>query len=153
MTLALTIPGLFVFMVLQFIPNLPVWAYAVCNFMYWAINGRILHDSVRASLGDEQQQRPARPACWYQPSDRRRPNIVVSILNTYLFSVWGQDSWESFFKMALIYGIFTVVVLVIGLLTIQEHPYDETTDFSDADANDSSEKVPLLKRIPLIVWN
>ena len=153
MTLALTIPGLFVFMVLQFIPNLPVWAYAVCNFMYWAINGGF--STIQYVLPSEMSSNSGQRAqlVGINQVTVAVANIVVSILNTYLFSVWGQDSWESFFKMALIYGIFTVVVLVIGLLTIQEHPYDETTDFSDADANDSSEKVPLLKRIPLIVWN
>ena len=110
--------------------------------MYWAINGGF--STIQYVLPSEMSSNSGQRAqlVGINQVTVAVANIVVSILNTYLFSVWGQDSWESFFKMALIYGIFTVVVLVIGLLTIQEHPYDETTDFSDADANDSSEKSP-----------
>ena len=34
LTLALTIPGLFAFMILLFTPGLPLWAYAASNFLY-----------------------------------------------------------------------------------------------------------------------
>ena len=154
LTLLITIPGMFVFMVLQFIPGLPVWAYAVFNFLYWAVNGgfstiQYVLPAEMTSNGGERAQ-----LVGINQITVAVANILVSIVNTALFAVWGQDSWTIFFNMVLLWGGVAAVVLLVGVFTIQEHPYDEATDFSDADANNAQEKkVPLLKRIPLIVWN
>lgn len=153
MTLAITIPGQFIFMILQFVPGLPVLGYAVCNFLYWAFYGgfstiQYVLPSEMSSNSDQRAQ-----LVGINQITVAVANIVYSIVSTYLLGVWGQESWTSFFYLALIYGIFSVIILTIAVFTIKEHPYDETTDFSDADADTDGEKVPLLKRIPLLVWN
>lgn len=153
MTLAITIPGQFIFLVVQFIPGLPVMAYALSNFLYWAFQGgfstiQYVLPSEMSSNSDQRAQ-----LVGINQITVAVANILVSITSTALFTVWGQDHWTTFFYMSLIYGVFSVIVLIFGVFTIKEHPYDETTDFSDADANEGNEKVPLLKRIPLLVWN
>ncbi len=152
MTLLVTIPGIFVFYIVQFIPGLPLWGYAAANLLYWAFNGGF--QTVQYTLPAEMTDNATAKAQLVGINQIAVAigTITLSALNTYLFSVWGDTQWDVYFRMALMYGIFTTIVLVIGFFTIQERPYDATTDFSDADASEG-EQVPLLKRIPLLVWN
>lgn len=152
-TLLVTIPGLFVFMVVQFVPGLPVWGYALANFLYWAFNGGFstIQYVLPSEMSDNGTQRAQMVAI--NQITVAIATIAMSALNTYLFTIWGEDRWTVYFSMALMYGIFSVVILLIGMFTIKERPCDVTTDFSEADGNTDNAKTPLLKRIPLIVWN
>lgn len=154
-TILMVIPGLFVFMLIQFFPGMPTWGYAIANFLYWTCNAGFT--TVQYVLPAEMTNNGNERAhlVGLNQVTTAVGTIALSMLNGYLFTVWGSDVWTTYTTMAAIYGIVSVVLMVITVLTIQERPCDETTDFSTADSNTNSacEKVPLLKRLPLLVWN
>lgn len=154
LTLAIAMPGMF-FNLVQFIPGLPVAAYAITNFLGIMFTGGI--STVQYVLPSEMSANSQQRAQLVGINQIMVAvaNIVVSITSTLLFTVWGQDRWTTFFYMLILYTAFSVAVLIVGLCTIRERPYDETTDLSKADTNTgkSGEKVPLLKRVPLMAWN
>lgn len=152
-TILLTIPGLFFFMLVQFYPGMPVWGYALANFLYWTCNAGVT--TIQYVLPSEMSSNATQRSqlVGLNQITTAVSTITLSMVNTYLFSVWGSDTWTSYFNMALMYAVLCAVFMVITVLTIKERPYDETTDFSHADADAGTTKVPLLKRIPLVVWN
>ena len=151
-TLLLTVPGLFAFYLVQFFPGLPVWGYAAANLLYWATN---------CGFTTVQYVLPAEMSTW---SGERAQlvgigqisnavgTLALSVLNTWLFAVWGGDRWETYFRMALMYGLFMVAILAVGMFAIPEHPYDEATEFSDADAA-HGDRLSLCRRVALVLWN
>lgn len=151
-TLLLTVPGLFAFYLMQFLPGLPVWGYAAANLLYWATN---------CGFTTVQYVLPAEMSTW---SGERAQlvgigqisnavgTLTLSVLNTWLFAVWGGDRWETYFRMALMYGLFMVAILAVGMFAIPEHPYDEATEFSDADAA-QGDRLSLRRRVALVLWN
>lgn len=151
-TILITIPGLFIFMLVQFFPGMPAWGYAIANFLYWSINAGFttIQYVLPAEMSSNSSQRSQ--LVGLNQITTAISTITLSMVNTYLFSIWGEDVWTTYFTMALIYGLISVVLLLVTVFTIKDRPYDETTDFTKADAN-NGEKVPLLKRIPLVVWN
>lgn len=152
-TILITIPFLFIFMVVQFYPGMPAWGYAIANFLYWTVNAGVT--TIQYVLPSEMTSNSSQRSqlVGLNQITTAVSTITLSMVNTYLFSAWGDDVWSSYFNMALMYGVACVVLMVITVLTIKERPYDDTTDFSKADADAGSEKVPALKRIALVVWN
>ena len=154
-TILMVIPGLFIFMLIQFFPGMPAWGYAIANFLYWTCNAGFttVQYVLPAEMTNNSNERAQ--LVGLNQVTTAVGTIALSMINGYLFTVWGSDVWTTYCTMAAIYGVVSVVLMVITVLTIQERPCDETTDFSQADANSAtaSEKVPLLKRIPLMVWN
>ena len=151
-TLLLTVPVQVVFMQVQFIPGLPMWFYFLSNLLYWTANGG--YSTVQYVMPSEMSDNSTQRAQLVGVNQIATAvaSIALSTINTYLFLAWGESDWHVYFNMSLLYNVFFAIVIVIGLFTIQERPHDVTTDFSGADAHDG-EKVPLLKRIPLVVWN
>lgn len=154
LTLAISLPGLF-FNLAQFVPGLPALAYGITNCLAIMLTAGIstVQYVLPSEMSSNQQERAQ--LVGINQITVAVANIIVSITSTLLFSVWGQDHWTTFFWMLLIYSAASVVVLIVTICTIRERPFDETTDLAQADSNTGSgdEKVPLLKRIPLIVWN
>ena len=153
-TLLITIPTLFIFMVIQFWPGMPAWAYAVANFLYWTTNAGVT--TIQYVLPSEMSSNSSQRSqlVGVNQITTAVSTITLSMLNTYLFSVWGER-WETYFSMALMYGIICIVLMLITVFTIQDRPYDETTDFSsaDSDTGEETEKVSPFKRVALVVWN
>ena len=151
-TLLLTAPGQFVFLILQFVPGLPVWAYAASNLLYWIFNGG--YSTVQYVLPSEMSDSSSQRAqlVGVNQISTAVASIALATLNTALFVVWGDKNWQSYFNLALIYDVFMLVIVIAGVFTIQERPYDPTTDFAEADSHDG-EKVSLPKRIGLLLWN
>ena len=154
-TILMVIPGLFIFMLIQFFPGMPAWGYAIANFLYWTCNAGFttVQYVLPAEMTNNSNERAQ--LVGLNQVTTAVGTIALSMINGYLFTVWGSDVWTTYCTMAAIYGIVSVVLMVITVMTIQERPCDETTDFSKADTNSAAagEKVPLLKRIPLMVWN
>ena len=153
-TILLTIPGLFIFMLVQFYPGMPVWGYAVANFLYWTCNAGVT--TIQYVLPSEMTSNSSQRSqlVGLNQITTAVSTITLSMVNTYLFSIWGDDVWTSYFNMALGYAIVCAILMVITVCTIKDRPYDETTDFSRADSDaGSAEKIPVLKRITLVVWN
>ena len=151
-TLLLTMPGQFIFMLLQFVPGLPVAVYAVANLLYWVFNGG--YSTVQYVLPSEMSDNSSQRAqlVGVNQISTAIASIALATANTFLFVVWGDKNWTTYFNLALIYNIIMAIFTVIGIFTIEERPYDPTTDFSKVDSV-AGEKVPLAKRIVLIVWN
>lgn len=152
-TLALTIPGLCILMVVNFTPGLPLPVYAICNFLYWSINAgfQTIQYVLPAEMTTDSDER-AHLAGLNQITVAIA-TISLSIINAYLFTVWGDTSALTYTNMAILYAIVTAVMTLIAVFTIQEHPYDETTDFTKADSNNKDGSVPPLKRVALVIWN
>lgn len=153
-TILLTIPGLFMFMLVQFYPGMPVWGYAVANFLYWTCNAGVT--TIQYVLPSEMTSNSSQRSqlVGLNQITTAVSTITLSMVNTYLFSIWGDDVWTSYFNMALGYAIVCAILMVITVCTIKDRPYDETTDFSRADSDTgSAEKIPVLKRVTLVVWN
>ena len=151
-TLLLTMPVQVVFMQLQFVPGLPMWAYFASNLLYWTANGG--YSTVQYVMPSEMSDNSTQRAQLVGVNQIATAvaSIAMSTINTWLFLAWGESDWHVYFNMSLMYNVFFAIVIIIGIFTIQERPYDVTTDFANADAHDG-EKVPVLKRIPLVVWN
>ena len=154
LTLAIALPGSF-FNLVQFVPGLPIPVYALTNFLGIMFTGGIstVQYVLPSEMSSNQQQRAQ--LVGINQITVAVANIVVALSSTLLFNVWGQDRWTTFFGMLVIYMVFSIAVLILTIATIRERPYDETTDLAQADSNsgDKTEKVPLLKRIPLVAWN
>lgn len=152
-TILLTIPGLFIFMVIQFYPGMPAWGYAIANFLYWTVNAGFttIQYVLPSEMSSNSKQRST--LVGMNQITTAISTIALSMINTYLFSVWGDDVWNTYFQMALVYGVASVAILIFTVCTIKDRPYDETTDFTKADADENTEKVPPLKRVALVVWN
>lgn len=153
LTLALTIPGLFAFMILLFTPGLPLWAYAASNFLYWSFNAGF--QTIQYVLPSEMTSNSNQRA---QLAGMNQITVAVatislSIVNAFLFTLWGDKVALTYTQMAVIYAVVTAAFTLIAVVSVREHPYDETTDFSDADASFESAKVSPLKRVALVVWN
>lgn len=150
--LLLTIPGITLFNITQFIIGLPVWAYAASVFLYWAFFAGLttVQYGLPAEMANNSSQRAQ--LVGINQITTAIASIVYSMLNTYLFTVMGDSDPSVYTMMTVLYAIFGAAILVFGFFTIQEREYDSTTDLSDADKTEG-EKVPLLKRISLIVWN
>ena len=151
-TLLLTIPGLFAFYLVMFIPGLPVGVYAAANLLYWAINGG--YSTIQYVLPAEMSESAGQRAQLVGVNQIAMAIAATTLatINTYLFTAWGQDRWQTFFLLALIYGVLTTLALVAGLVTISERPHDETTDFTGADA-EQGERLSVPRRLALLVWN
>lgn len=151
-TLLLTTPGQFIFFIIQFIPGLPVLGYGVANLLYWVFNGGF--STVQYVLPSEMSDNSSQRAqlVGVNQISTAIASIVLASLNTFLFVVWGDKNWQTYFNLALMYDIFMAVILVIGIFTIEERPYDPTTDFTEADSHTGA-KVSLIKRIGLVLWN
>ena len=143
-TILMVIPGLFVFMLIQFFPGMPAWGYAVANFLYWTCNAGFttVQYVLPAEMTNNSKERAQ--LVGLNQVTTAVGTIALSMINGYLFTVWGSDVWTTYCTMAAIYGVVSVVLMVVTVMTIQERPCDETTDFSAADSNtnDSGEKVP-----------
>ena len=155
-TIVVTIPFLFIFMLIQFYPGMPAWGYAIANFLYWTGNAGFttIQYVLPSEMSDNSNQRAQ--LVGMNQITTAVSTISLSMLNTYLFNVWSDDVWTTYFKLALMYSVFTTVILIVTILTIQERPNDESTDFSSADSVESdagTEKVSLIKRISLVVWD
>ena len=153
-TILLTIPGLFIFMLVQFYPGMPTWGYAVANFLYWTCNAGVttIQYVLPSEMTSNSNQRSQ--LVGLNQITTAVSTITLSMLNTYLFSIWGDNVWTSYFKMALGYAIVCALLMIVTVCTIKDRPYDETTDFSKADSDsDSNKRVPFLKRVSLVVWN
>lgn len=158
-TIVITIPGLFIFNLIQFYPGMPAWGYAIANFLYWTVNAGFttIQYVLPSEMSDNSNQRAQ--LVGMNQVTTAVSTITLSMLNAYLFQVWGDDVWTTYFKLALIYAVITAVILVVTVLTIQDRPQDDTTEFYDADSAgsdsnpDNNEKVSLGKRIILVVWN
>lgn len=153
-TILLTIPGLFIFMLIQFYPGMPAWGYAIANFLYWTCNAGVttiqyvLPSEMTSNSGQRSQ------LVGLNQITTAVSTITLSAINAYLFGIWGDDIWTSYFKMALGYALVCAILMIVTVCTIKDRPYDETTDFSKADSDiDSNGKVPIFKRITLVVWN
>ena len=151
-TLLLTMPGIFLFYTLQWFPGMPTVCYGLWNLLYWACFAGLT--TVQYGLPSEMTDNPSQRAqlVGINQIASAVSNILLATINTYLFTVWGSKTWEPYMYMALIYGVISTVVLVIGLFTIKERPYDDTTDVAAADS-ERGEKVPFTKRVILVVWN
>ncbi len=152
-TLALTIPGLFAFMIVQFIPGLPLAVYAICNFLYWSINAgfQTIQYVLPSEMTSDSKQRAE--LAGLNQITVAVATISLSILNAYLFKQWGDSIASTYTNMAVIYAVITAFMTMVAVLSIRERPYDETTDFTKADSDKDGEKVPALKRVALVVWN
>lgn len=152
-TLALTIPGLCILMVINFLPGLPLPVYAICNFLYWSINAgfQTIQYVLPAEMTSDSNER-AQLAGMNQITVAIA-TISLSIINAYLFTIWGDESALTYTNMAILYAVITAVMTLIAVFTIQEHPYDETTDFTKADSGSENGTVAPLKRVALVVWN
>ena len=152
-TLALTIPGLVIFMLLLFTPGLPLWVYAVSNFLYWSFNAgfqtiQYVLPSEMTSEAGERSQLAAMNQITVAVA-----TISLSMLNAFLFTKWGDQLALTYTQLAVIYAVLTAAFTLVAVVSVKERPYDETTDFSKADATNDSEKVSPLRRVALVVWN
>ncbi len=152
-TLLLTAPGQFIFMILQFVPGLPVPVYAVSNLLYWVFNGG--YSTVQYVLPSEMSDNSSQRAqlVGINQISTAIASIALATINTALFVIWGDKNWTTYFNLALIYDVFMLVIIIAGIMTIQERPYDPTTDFKEADANSEDEGVSPVKRVALLLWN
>ncbi|MBT1172643.1 MFS transporter [Bifidobacterium sp. MA2] len=154
--LIFAIPANFVFYLLLWIPNLPIPVYFFANLLYWAFFAGIT--TVQYGLPSEMTENPTQRAQLVGVNQIAGAigGTFLSVLNVYLFTLWGKDNWESYFNMALLYGIIGTAVLMLGFLSIQERPFDESTNVSDADADagpDGSGRVGAGRRLVSVVWN
>ena len=151
-TLLLTAPFQFIFMLLQFVPGLPVWSHFASNLFYWIFNGG--YSTVQYVLPSEMSDNSSQRAqlVGINQIAVAVASIALATINTALFLVWGDKTWQPYFNLTLIYDVFFLVIVIVGVFTIKERPYDPTTDFSEADSHDG-EKVNPLKRVALLVWN
>ena len=103
-TILLTIPGLFIFMLVQFYPGMPTWGYAVANFLYWTCNAGVttIQYVLPSEMTSNSNQRSQ--LVGLNQITTAVSTITLSMLNTYLFSIWGDNVWTSYFKMALGYA-------------------------------------------------
>ncbi|KAB7790163.1 MFS transporter [Bifidobacterium leontopitheci] len=132
--LLFAIPANFVFYLLLWIPNLSIPVYFLANLLYWAFFAGIT--TVQYGLPSEMTENPGQRAQLVGVNQIAGAigGTFLSVLNVYLFTIWGKDNWESYFNMALLYGLIGTAVLMLGFLSIQERPFDESTNVSDADA-------------------
>lgn len=151
--LVFAIPANFVFYLLLWIPGLPLAVYFLSNLLYWAFFAGIT--TVQYGLPSEMTESPTQRAQLVGINQIAGAvgGTFLSVLNVYLFTIWGKDNWESYFNMALLYGIIGTAVLMLGFLSIQERPFDESTNVSDADAGGGSERIGAGKRLVSVVWN
>lgn len=133
--LLFAIPANFVFYLLLWVPNLPIPVYFFANLLYWAFFAGIT--TVQYGLPSEMTENPTQRAQLVGVNQIAGAigGTFLSVLNVYLFTIWGKDNWESYFNMALLYGIIGTAVLLLGFLSIQERPFDESTNVSDADVS------------------
>lgn len=152
--LIFAIPANFVFYLLLWIPDLPIAVYFFANLLYWAFFAGIT--TVQYGLPSEMTEDSAQRAQLVGINQIAGAigGTFLSVLNVYLFTLWGKDNWESYFNMALLYGIIGTAVLLLGFLSIQERPFDESTNVSDADAaGGDGERIGAGRRLVSVVWN
>ncbi|MBT1174322.1 MFS transporter [Bifidobacterium sp. LC6] len=154
--LIFAIPANFVFYLLLWIPNLPIAVYFFANLLYWAFFAGIT--TVQYGLPSEMTENPSQRAQLVGVNQIAGAigGTFLSVLNVYLFTIWGKDNWESYFNMALLYGILGTAVLMLGFLSIQERPFSESTNVSAADGasgDGSAAHISVGKRLVSVVWN
>ncbi|WP_214375845.1 MFS transporter [Bifidobacterium colobi] len=138
--------------VLMWVPGLPIWAYFTASLLYWVFLAGL--STIQYGLPSEMTDNPSQRAQLVGINQIAGAigSTFLSLFNVYLFTIWGKDEWSPYFKMAMIYGVIGVGVLIIGFLTIRERPYDESTDVAQADAA-PGRRSGLVKRLISIVWN
>lgn len=157
-TLLMTAPGLFAFSILQFAHGLPVGVYIASNFLYWSFHAGfttvqyIMPSEMTGDLGDRAQ------LVGINQIASAIAAITFSTVNTFLFAVWGDTRWDTYFRLSVVYGFAMLAIMVVGLFTIRERPIDSMTDFSDVDATDnvaggSQGRPGLIERAKLMAWN
>ncbi|MBT1172644.1 MFS transporter [Bifidobacterium sp. MA2] len=151
-TLLIAAPLNLIFYVLLWVPNMPVVYYLVINVIYYAVYPGIntVVYSLPSEMTDDTKDRAALVAI--QQIGGGVGGFAFSMLNAYLFTVWGATGWQPYFKVAMIYAVAGTLLLIVGTLCIKERPYDETTDISSADKGDK-EKVGFLGRLVSVFWN
>ncbi|WP_158276218.1 MFS transporter [Bifidobacterium callitrichidarum] len=158
--LIFAIPANFVFYLLLWIPNLPLVVYFAANLLYWAFFAGIT--TVQYGLPSEMTENPTQRAQLVGVNQIAGAigGTFLSVLNVYLFTIWGKDNWESYFNMALLYGLLGTAVLMLGFLSIQERPFSESTNVSAADAGADATSgeaggvhIGFGRRLVSVVWN
>ncbi|PWG67002.1 MFS transporter [Bifidobacterium callitrichidarum] len=151
-TLLIAAPLNLIFYVLLWVPGMPVWYYLLVNVIYYGVYPGIntVVYSLPSEMTDDSKDRAQLVAI--QQIGGGVGGFALSMFNAYLFKIWGADSWQPYFKIAMIYAVLGTVLLVIGALCIKERPYDETTDISSADKGDA-EKVGFFGRLVSVFWN
>ncbi|MCH9277069.1 MFS transporter, partial [Bifidobacterium amazonense] len=144
----------------------PIPVYFFANLLYWAFFAGIT--TVQYGLPSEMTENPTQRAQLVGVNQIAGAigGTFLSVLNVYLFTIWGKDNWESYFNMALLYGIIGTAVLLLGFLSIQERPFDESTNVSDADvdanvigddnagvAANAGSRLGFGRRLVSVVWN
>ncbi|KAB8287325.1 oligogalacturonide transporter [Bifidobacterium ramosum] len=140
------------FYVLLWLPNMPVWAYILFNVGYFAIWPGVT--TIDYALPSEMTD-----------NSKDRAQLVVggqiggavgsfglSMLNVYLFNIWGNKTWDAYFKIAMLYAVVGTILLVLAAFAIKERPYDPSTDVAAAD-KDAKGKTNALKQIVSVFWN
>ncbi|KAB8287330.1 oligogalacturonide transporter [Bifidobacterium ramosum] len=141
------------FYAIMWIPGLPVAAYFTSSLLYWVFLAGLT--TIQYGLPSEMTEDSSQRAQLVGINQIAGAigSTFLSLLNVYLFTLWGKDAWTSYFKMAMIYGAIGVGVLVVGFFTIKERPYDESTDVSEADGGTTGDKLPIWQRIVSMIWN
>lgn len=153
LTLLLAAPGLFAFNVIQFVAGLPLWMYAVANFLYWAFEAGF--STVRYILPAEMTDDPVQRAqlVGINQISAAVSSVGVSVVSAALFALWGDDIWTTYLRLDLIYACAMLALLFVGLPAIPEQPMGEQNDFSRVDGGDERGRLGLLTRLRLVVWN
>lgn len=153
LTLLLAAPGLFIFNVVQFVAGLPVWAYAVANFLYWAFEAGFA--TVRYILPAEMTDDPAQRAqlVGINQISSAVSSIGVSAVSAALFALWGDRVWTTYLRLDSIYAVAMLILLIAGLPAIPEQPMGEKNDFSRVDAAGEKGRMGPLTRLKLVAWN
>ncbi|PJM75103.1 MFS transporter [Bifidobacterium simiarum] len=133
--LLLSIPLNFIFYMGLWIMGLPTWVYFAVNILYWASWAGIT--TVQYALPAEMTENTTQRAqiVGINQIAGAIGGTALSMLNIWLFTIWGKDDWHAYFQIALLWGIVGTVVLFIGFLTVQERPYDASTDVAAADSD------------------
>lgn len=135
--------------VLVWLDGMPVWFYFIANMLYWGVYSGIttLQYLFPAEMTEDPNQRQGLVGINQVAS--AISSIALNTLNTYLFVVWGDKTWDSYFKMAMIYGVVGTVVLFLGFFMLYDRPYDESTSLEDAVKKNHGG----LAAIKNVLWN
>ncbi|WP_163230887.1 MFS transporter [Bifidobacterium aerophilum] len=140
------------FYVLLWLPNMPVWAYILFNVGYFAVWPGVttIDYALPSEMTDDSKDR-AQLVVGGQIGGAIG-SFGLSMLNAYLFQIWGTKTWDPYFKIAMIYAIAGTILLILAAFAIKERPYDPSTDVAAAD-KDAKGKTNFFKQIVSVFWN
>ncbi|OXM99822.1 MFS transporter [Bifidobacterium vansinderenii] len=149
--LLLCIPLNFIFYMGLWIMGMPTWFYFLVNILYWAAWAGVT--TVQYALPAEMTENTTQRAqiVGINQIAGAIGGTSLSMLNIWLFTLWGKDNWTAYFYIALLWGIVGTIALFIGFLTVQERPYDASTDVASSDS--SNGEASGLKRFVGVFWN